>query len=263
MMRFAILLFPALLLCAQHARADLEVFTKRDTIVLEDGSEIACRVLMISEKGVLIVEADPANPEKKSQRIIPREKIRSIIRDERNGAIEGLSTDTEFARKVIKGTHKDEPKEEVADEKPGKKSSGRPKTPFEESTKTAPGPFAQTKDTTNPAGAGPTAPAGGKDVKVEMPKGTLNAKDLTDAYFTRYPELRGAGMDLLGTTQIQEWLNSARDGNDSARKPIESMLKAYMGVNDKSGSAAPQRTGEPREPRLRKVTPKTPEPQGE
>src|SRR5437762_524998 len=106
----AALILAVLTFHALPARADLEVFGKRDTIVLEDGTEIACRVLMITAKGVLIVESDPASPEKKSQRIVPHDKIRSIVRDERNGAIEGLATETELARKVIKGvaTHKDE-----------------------------------------------------------------------------------------------------------------------------------------------------------
>lgn len=257
MTRPALLLLSALVLCALHVRADLEVFTKRDTIVLNDGTEIACRVLMITDKGVLIVESDPTSPDKKSQRIIPRDKISSIIRDERNGAIEGLATDTEFARKVIKGAHKDEPKEDEAEPKTVRKTGSKTKTPFEEPAKPAPNPFAGAKDSTaKPAAPGPVAPAGGKDVKVEMPKGTLSGKDLTDAYFARYPELRGAGMDLLGTTQIQDWLNSARDGNESARKPLESMLKAYIGAGEKEIRTGPQGTAPQR---LRKITPKTPQ----
>ena len=224
-------------------RADLEIHTHRDTVVLEDGTEIACRVLMITLKGVLVVVTDPDDAEKKSQRVIPSEKIKSIIRDERNGAIEGLQTETELARKVIKGAgfRKEESAGGKAGEgdnagKPAKGASQQknaaggentPASPFSKAgagKSNGPGPFAEA------LGKMPTA--GGQDVKVELPTGTLTAKELTDAYMTRFPDLKNAGLELMGEAQIQEWFNAARDGNDSARKPLEALLKAYLGVND-------------------------------
>lgn len=239
-------------------RADLEVHTHRDTVVLEDGTEIACRVLMLTQKGVLVVVADPDDAEKKSQRIIPSEKIRSIIRDERNGVIEGLLTETELARKVIKGagfrkaesaagkTDKNDSKgvAENGGRPDAAKGSGKlkktaggdntPASPFAKSGKSnGPGPFADALGKTPNAGA-----VDGQDVKVEMPTGTLAAKDLTDAYLTRFPDLKNTGLELLGEAQIQDWFNAARDGNDSARKPLENLLKAYLGANDKEKGPA-------------------------
>ena len=113
------------LIASSCCHADIEINARRDTVVLEDGTEITCYILMMSPVGIVIVETDPKNPEKKTQRTIGRSAIKNIVIGERSSRTEELLTDNEFARKVVlgSGTRKDDTADKTDDKKgDGKKS---------------------------------------------------------------------------------------------------------------------------------------------
>ena len=85
------------------ARADLEVNLRVDKVLLTDGSEIDCIVLMVTAKAVLIVESDPADPTKTRQRVIPANTVAKIIRGETVGEMTGFQTDKELVQESHPG----------------------------------------------------------------------------------------------------------------------------------------------------------------
>src|SRR5689334_18865305 len=110
--RHLVFLAAAVLLCGR-AWPDLQVNLRKDTVVLTDGTEVDGVVLMITARGVLLVQNDAKDPEKKNQRLIPRDDVVRIEYGETQGVVAGYQTGTESTRKVIQGTgfHQEEAKD--------------------------------------------------------------------------------------------------------------------------------------------------------
>lgn len=231
--------------------ADIEVNARLDTIVLNDGTEIQCLILMMSPAGVVIVETDAKDPEKKTQRTLQRTAIRNIVIGERSSRTEELLTDTEMARKVVMGksAHKDDKDDESKLASASKKkSAGKKKASTEKTTDVA-----AVEPSVKPAAAAdePKRPAPDTvkpDAPVALPPDTLPTKELTEAYLGRFPDLQSAAMDIAGAQRIQDWLDGARAGNENARKPIETLLKTYLGAGDNDHASQPYKSAIPKSP---------------
>jgi hypothetical protein len=230
-----------LLVLSTSARADLEVNVRRDTVVLNDGTEIQCQVLMVSKSGVLIVESDPDDPQKKTQRIIPRQTVRNLVLGEKLSKIEGLQTDTEMARKVIHGAgfRKEEPEKEVADDKPAKSAKGKGGSASKKGgSKTPADPFSDDKSKAAAKSSSESSASKAPAKTVDLPTSsvilasTIPPKELTEAYVGQFPDLQSA-LDIAGPARVQEWLGGGPQVNATTHKQLESLLKAYVGSYEK------------------------------
>jgi hypothetical protein len=213
MMRRDLLCFFLLLAVstAPLARADLQVNLRTDTVVLNDGTRIECIVLMVTSKGVLIVEPDPADKDKTRQRVIDAAEVKEVLPGQPDGSVTGFQTDTERAHKVIQGAgfRKEEPK------------------------KTA---QADPKSTAGNAGVqAPKAPQDtGNAVKVTADKtplgaaSKLTAKEIADAYMARFPMLKSAAQNLLGLERVPFLIEQAQKGDPLARRQVEGFLKLFL-----------------------------------
>ena len=224
--------------------ADIEINARHDTVVLEDGTEIQCYILMMSPSGIVIVETDPMNPEKRTQRTIGRSAIKNIVIGERSLRTEELLTDTEYARKVIlgSGTRKDDQADKADDKKTdgkkkgvaaSKKSKSKKKDADEPEARTAITTGAEDKGVAKVEGAanGATPPAPGTTVPgvaVVVPA-VIPTKDVLDVYLSRYPDLQTPALDIIGAARVQEWVDAARSGNQGAKQPFDAQLNAYLG----------------------------------
>ncbi len=255
MYRTALLSITLTLVFCAGARADIEVNARLDTIVLNDGTEIQCLILMMSPAGVVIVETDAKDPEKKTQRTLQRTAIRNIVIGERSGRTEELLTDTEMARKVVLG--KSAHKEDAIDKNDGGKQAAASKKKSAVKKKSASATATNETAPADPA-VKPAAPAQEPqrpapntvtpDAPVVLPPETLPTKELSEAYLGRFPDLQSAAMDIAGAQRIQDWLDGARTGNENARRPIETLLKTYLGAGDNDPAAQPYKSANPKSP---------------
>jgi hypothetical protein len=195
-------------------RADLEVNRRRDKVVLVDGTEIECLVLMETKSGVLIVEVDPKDKDKTAQRVIPIDTVAKVIHGKPDGTIAGFQTDKELAHKVVQGTgfRKEE-------------SVGRPKESL--------GEWGQTTS----LGSGEKPVAHGN-----TPASALSVKELQDAYMARFPELKDAAAALVGPDRTTQLLDLAQKGDPLVRKQMENFLGLFV-----RSDAQPQATAAPAE----------------
>jgi|GEM_PF-6689963 len=248
-------LLVAILLCLQFsACADLQVQVRKDTVKLKDGTEIQCIVLAVTAKGVLIVETDPEDEEATRQRIIPAADVAEILRGEAEGAVAGFQTEHELARKVIQGTgyRKEEaPSKSDKVAKGGKGKEKEPKTP-KVAEKTAPTP------------AEPSVPRNLKpavEAAAPGPVSKLSAKELSEAYAARFPELKLQAQALLGMDRATQILDMAQKGDVPARAEAESFMKLFMPPDTSTLSenkvvVAPTGTRRPRRPSALATPPK-------
>jgi hypothetical protein len=237
MIRAGLLSIALSLALLNTAHADVEVNARQDSITLNDGTEIQCLILMMAPSGVIIVENDPKDPAKKTQRTILRRTIRNIVIGERTARTEALFTDFEFAHKVVVGTAKkdeagdklastkeDAPKRATSSKKPGSKKKELPGAEKDAPEKDA------AKAETAPQGAKPPAPETVVPVApVTLPPESLPPKELIDIYLNRFPGLQASAMDVVSPERVQEWLASANAGNPNARQPLEALLNVYLG----------------------------------
>lgn len=227
--------FCAILLCLHFsACADLQVQVRVDTVVLKDGTRIECIVLAVTSKGVLIVEADPDDEEATKQRIILSSDVAEVIRGEADGAVAGFQTEHEGARKVIQGTgyRKEEAPEKTAK---GGKAGKDAKTP--KVAEKTPAPAEKPQPRTLKAAIEPVAPG---------PVSKLSPKELSDAYATRFPELKQQAAALMGMDRANQILDLAQKGDVTARAQAENYMKLFMppdtstlSENRPTASAAP------------------------
>jgi hypothetical protein len=196
------------LLCFASARADLEVNGRVDKVVLTDGTEIECVVVMVAENGALIVEGDPKDKSARRQRLIPKDQIAKIIHGEANGKIDGFQTDTELCRKVVQGTgfRKEEAKSKV--------DKDNIKAP---TTAISPEELARLK--LNKELAGP------------VPESKLSTQALRDAYVSRFPALKDTTQSLLGNDRAMQVLDQAVKGDPLVRRQVESFLSLVLAQN--------------------------------
>jgi hypothetical protein len=222
---------------ATPARADLQVNQRVDKVVLKDGTEIQCIVLMVTSKNVLIVEADDKDKEKKRQRIIPFEDVDHIDYGKSDGSTTGLETDAELAHKVIQGTgfRKEDTKKEK--EKKEKDDKEKKKTPTGN----------QPLDTSKIKNIAPE--------KLASSTGKLSAKDLSDAYMSRFPVLKGTAQTLIGLDRVPQLIDAAQKGDPLARKQVEGFLSLFLGADTSSlaekpdgNTTAPQKPVKPSKP---------------
>ncbi|HYF48164.1 MAG TPA: hypothetical protein VEJ63_02085 [Planctomycetota bacterium] len=230
-MRYCGLILSALLLCFS-AYADLQTDARVDKVVLKDGTEIECVVIMITKRGALIVEQDPKDKEQTRERIIPADEIERIDHGEADGSKPnlGFQTDKELAHKVIKGSgfrrteKKKDKKDEEAEKKPVTNQQlvmGKAKT-----------------ITTDPLAAA---------------TGKMSAQDLSSAYLSRFPVLKSTAQTLIGTDRLPQLIDAAQKGDPLARKQVEGFLKLFLGgdnstLNEKPQATAPQKPVKPAKP---------------
>ena len=220
------------LFCAASARADLQVDLRRDVVELVDGTRIECIVLIETRRGVLVAVADPKREGGSKQEFIPADKIRKITRGEGNGQMQGFQTEVELCQKVIQGTGFRPPQ-------PATKKDETPVVPA--------GPI-QPAQPVNPAQPAPAQPL------TNRPAPKLSPKELTSAYFSRFPALREAAEQLLGgSANLQETLQRSFEGDPGAREQLEKFLELYLQSSIPAAPAAG-------EPTVRK--PEAPKPPG-
>ncbi len=207
-----ILLFAA---AAFPARADLEVNGRVDKIVLTDGTEIECVILMVADNGALIVESDPKDKTVKKQRLIPKSQIAKVIHGEANGTISGFQTDTELCRKVVQGTgfRKEETKKTI-----DKDNLKAPTTAYD--------PETLAKLHLN------------KDLNTPVPTSKLSSQELRDAYLSRFPALKDTTQTLLGTDRAVQVLDAALKGDPLVRRQVEGFLNLVVSQNTAPAAAA-------------------------
>ncbi len=195
-----------------------------DSVVLNDGTEIPCLVVSTTDKGVVIAEADDKDPEKIVTRTLARSTIRTIVLGQKCERTQQVMNDAELDGKVVfsKTAQKADAAENAtaSANDDGSKHNGMKKN----------GDSVAIADTP-PTGVPPTEPA------VE----TLSSKELIGAYADRYPELKDAALNFAGTQRLQEWLDDARVGNIAARRPVEGILKAFLGTASNADKVAPVR----------------------
>lgn len=217
------------------ARADLQVNTRKDVVELVDGTKIECTVLMEGPRGVLIAVKDPKDEKKEArQELIPLSKVKRIVRGKDEGAIEGFQTSEELARKVIQGSGFREKKEK----------------PTEPMLPTGPLNPAQ------PLVHNPQAPA--SPTLQPTPNKKLTAKDVTEAYLTRFPALKDAAeLFLGGGANAQAILQKAQEGDPV----LGEQVRTFLGLFLQGATAAPPQPAN-KTPALPKapVPPKAPAP---
>jgi hypothetical protein len=204
------------------AWADLEIPVRKDKVELTDGTVIDCTIIAATERGVLIVETDPDDPDVKHQRTISRKFIKKIERGPNEGANAGLQTEGKLGRKVIVGSGFDD---EIATK--GKKEDAEPKktavnTPRGKKDIVFEGKAAQLKR---------GAAAGGM-------KGT--PQELADAYLQQFPALNEAAQALLGDKRVPQMFEQVAKGDGASKAQIESFLKVFVGNDTSAISQAVQ-----------------------
>lgn len=180
-------------------RADLQVNHRQDKVVLLDGTEIVCLVLMETKTGVLIVEADPNNKDKTVQRILPLDKVSKVIHGKPDGTISGFQTEAELAHKVVQGSGF------------RKEDSGNVK---DTGTNWGERPIATTEGTTTP--------------KSNVPASALSPKELQEAYLSRFPGLKDAAGALLGPERTLQLIEQGQKGDPLVRKQLEGLLGMFV-----------------------------------
>ncbi len=203
----------AFLLCGA-ARADLEVNDRTDTVELVDGTIIDCVVLMVADKGALIVEGDAKDKEHRRQRLIPKDQIAHITHGKAKGSISGYQTDTELARKVIQGNG------------------------YRQELKTKP----RSDEVKGPQGpVGPISLESAKltdeDKGIPVPSTKLTAQELRDSYFSRFPELKTSTQGLLGNDRAGQVLDQAMKGDPLVRRQVEGFLSLVLSGATQASSA--------------------------
>jgi len=220
-------------LSSAHTRthADLQTDQRIDKVVLKDGTEIECMVLMVTRRGALIVEQDPKDKDQTRERIIPNDQIERIDRGESDGTTAGFQTAKDLAHKVIRGSgfRKTEKKKDKKDEEAEKKPVGNP-TLVMGKAKTI---------STHPTGTAST--------------GKLTAQDISNSYLSRFPVLKSTAQTLIGSDRLPQLIELAQKGDPLARKQVEGFLKLFLGgdnsaLNEKPQVAAPQKTQKPARP---------------
>jgi hypothetical protein len=192
------------------ARADLQVNHRKDKVVLVDGTEIVCLVLMETKSGVLIVEADPKDKEKTRQRVISNDQVSKVIHGKPDGTIAGFQTEAELAHKVVQGTGF------------RKEESDEPKI------------------NTSVAGWGQAQGTSGEKPVVanNVPQSALSPKELQEAYMARFPGLKDASSALLGNERTTQLIEQALKGDPLVRKEMENFLGLFVKTETKP--AAPE-----------------------
>lgn len=238
-MRLWTAFFFVVILCAFQSRihADLEVNVRQDKLVLTDGTEIPCLILAITDRAVLIVEADPNDPESRKQRAVPRRVIQRIVRGENEGVTEGLMTEEAQGKKVIAGVgfrEEETPKSREPKTKDDKDGKGGTEKVAAKASK---------KEPKAPKPDGPVGPGkagivfAGKATKLttEGVAGTIKGapKEMADAYLQRFPALREASQSFLGADRLPQAFEQIQKGDGQARTQAESFLRVFMG-NDTS-----------------------------
>jgi hypothetical protein len=209
------------LCCFSPARADLEVNGRVDKVVLTDGTEIECVVLMVADSGALIVESDPKDKSARRQRLIPKNQIAKIIHGEVSGKIDGFQTDTEQCHKVVQGTgfRKEEPKSKV--------DKDNLKAP---TTAISPEDLARLKLK--------------KELAGPVPESKLTTQALRDAYLSRFPALKDTTQSLLGNDRAMQVLDQAVKGDPLVRRQVEGFLNLVLAQN--SAPAVAETTAPPK-----------------
>ena len=230
----ALLLLLAGALFAASVRADLEVNDRTDTVELTDGTEIYCVVLMVADKGALIVEGD--GKDKQQQRLIPKDQIAKISHGKAKGTVSGLQTDTELARKVIQGNG------------------------FRQETKAK----ANKDDVKAPQGAiGPVTLESAKLTEVDkglpVPTSKLTAQELRDSYLSRFPALKQSAQGLLGNDRAVQVLDQAMKGDPLVRRQVEGFLSLVLSGAQQPSFEAPTGTAPVRNPKAPLKKPRKPE----
>jgi hypothetical protein len=207
-------------------RADLEVNLRVDKVVLNDGTEIPCMVLMASSKSVLIVESDPADPSKARQRVIPANTVAKIIRGTAVGETAGFQTDKEVLQKVIQGSGYR--KDEALSDKELKKAQPLQGPKGNETAK-------ESKAARVAVNAASLLPSTGK----------IGANELAEAYLSRFPALKTAAQNMLGLEQTAQLMDLARRGDPQIRKEVETFILPLLSTGSsaldaKAPPAAPQ-----------------------
>ncbi len=235
-LRRLVVMIALLLALNPAAYADVEVNVRQDTITLNDGTEVVCLILMMSPTGVVIVEGDPKDLEKKTQRTIARNTIRNMVIGERSVRTEELFTDIEFAHKVVLRKARKEDAADAENGGGGKASKRTTKAVGKKKETAEPVAVTPQTETTKPAAANPEGgakpPAPGTvvpEAPVVLPPESLPPKELLDIYIGRYPGLESSVLDVVSVERLQEWLQHVKDGNVGARQPIEGLLNAYVG----------------------------------
>jgi hypothetical protein len=248
------LFFASACACAEEpvAHAGADVHKRKDVVTLNDGTEVKCTVLTISDEGVLIAETDDIDTSVVTKRLIPKNRIKGIVRGDAHGG-EAPQTEVELAQKVVRGKgfsdveiHKETDETKRNDIDTGVKVARKKETietpaPVEtiaaapEKESAAP----EVKKTENPASvtAHPDAAA---TPQAEPPEVILSSKELTEAYMARFPELQSTALDLFGAERIEEVFESARNGNDAARRDLETFLQPFIGIADADTSGSPK-----------------------
>jgi hypothetical protein len=242
------ILFVALL-AAPSALADLQVNVRTDVVVLTDGTRIECIVLMVTGRGVLIVEQDPEDKEKTRQRVIPAADVKDVINGKAEGMVTGFQTEFELTHKVIQGSgFRKETSKKVA-----KKDPKDPNTP-----QTPPKKF-DPADTGNAVKVTP-------DKTPVAPGSKVNPRELSEAYLSRFPVLKSAAQNLIGLDKIPQLIEAAQKGDPLARRQVEGFLKIFLTDSsqlvERPAVQAPVGPGvkpprQPRQPRSKPITPET------
>lgn len=263
-------------------RADLEVNVRPDKIVLTDGSELACIVLMVTPQGALIVESDPDDPAKTRQRVVATAKIARVMLGEPNGTVAGLQTNTELARKVIQGSgfRKEEKPEKAEKGEKGKGKTGtRPAAKPKAETAEAPAPEDEPEETppskparpapeaaqpeAAPLAPAPIAPAGDErapEAPVAAAPSRFSGQDLAAAYAARFPGLQFYAEQLVGLERAAQMFEQAKQ-DLPAREQLEGLLKQLV-AEDTSilGERKVFTPQTPKRPQKVRRTPRTPPP---
>ena len=210
-----------LVLCAMLAlpvRADLEYNGRVDKVVLTDGTEIECIVLMEADGGALIVEGDPQDKSARKQRLIPKSQIAKIVRGEANGTISGFQTDTELCRKVVQGSgfRKEDTSKKTVD----KDNVRAPTTAYDPET------LAKLKLN--------------KDLNTPVPTSKLTSQELRDAYLSRFPALKDTSQALLGNDRAVQVLDQALKGDPLVRRQVEGFLNLVVSQTAAPAAVAPE-----------------------
>ena len=228
---------------APSVYADLQVNLRIDKVILKDGTEIECIVLMVTSKAVLIAETDPADPTKARQRVIPADTVEKIIRGEAVGEVTGFHTDKELLQKVIQGSGFRK------EEAPAAKEQKGPLGPkANEAEKEGRG-----KHVARPTDAQPST-------------SKIGAKELADAYLSRFPALKTAAQNLIGLVQTPQLIEQAQKGDPLVRKQVVAflllVLNSNAGMPDEKNAAPAAKTPPPAPlpPNNDQVAPPAPKP---
>ena len=199
----------AWVLLAGTALAYLQVNVRRDVVELQDGTKVECIVLVETKRGVLVVVKDPDKAEGVVQKLIPAADVKKITSGSDEGQIKGLKTEAELARKVVQGS--------------GYRKEGKDPTLLPPVAPTGPitPALAPVTNATGeqPAANTPSKPAASK----------LTPQQVAGAYFSRFPTLQMAVETFVGgTDMVAPLIQQARDGDITAREPLEGFLGLFL-----------------------------------